>query len=163
MDAFGLQSYLFEPEYTEEELKQRDEDLAQLSATGGDSDRESDTTNTTTDSSSANEEETWCRCLFCTPVASDREKPIVLELGFVQFLRSKKKDPSAADNMTNRQNRLIAYRLLAMWSNHSIPLGKGVGIALPSCCVNAIRNMFPEDDPGAYVGFKEVTDAMEME
>lgn len=86
--------------------------------------------------------------VFCVPLFSKSALSFIV-LFLVSFL-------------FHRQNRLIAYRLLAMWSNHYIPLGKGVRIALPSCCVNAIRNRFPEDDPGAYVGFKEVTDAMEM-
>ena len=60
MDAFGLDCYLFEPEYTEEELRQRDEELARFSAPVVDTDTRPTTSNAS--NSSANEEE----CGVCT-------------------------------------------------------------------------------------------------
>ncbi|KAJ8049967.1 hypothetical protein HOLleu_02955 [Holothuria leucospilota] len=132
MDAFGLESYLFEPEYSEEELRHRENERSkQAEAITVDVDSDSDTANTST--SSTSDIESWCICACCSARGNERERvcchglfadkmslnmgecvtnnpafsqiclqPFSLELCFVQFLRYRKKDPKAAENMTNR-------------------------------------------------------------
>ncbi|XP_071852673.1 P2X purinoceptor 7-like [Apostichopus japonicus] len=193
MEAFGLEAYFFEPEYSEEELRHREEELSKDSQSATVCDVGSNSVADTSTSSASHCEE-WCLCALCSPLESEKERvcchglfaekavlnvgecltnspefsqiclqPVNLELCFVNFLRYKKKDPTAAENMTNRQRRLMAYTQLALWPNYSVPLGKGVRIVLPSCCVGEIRSHFPEDSHEQYIGFREVTEALQLE
>ena len=50
--------------------------------------------------------------------------------------------------------RLVAYRQYTWWIHGH--LGRRIRIAIPSCAVSAIRDVYPEADPGTYRGFEEV-------
>ena len=49
--------------------------------------------------------------------------------------------------------RLVAYRQYTWWLYGH--LGRRIRIAIPSCAVSAIRDVYPEADPGTYRGFEE--------
>ena len=56
----------------------------------------------------------------------------------------------------------MAYRQFHLWIFRGERLGKGVRTPLPSCGVTAIRLAFPEED-NAYIGFKEVQAALDLD
>ena len=51
-----------------------------------------------------------------------------------------------------REFRYLCYRSLC-WLIYQRPLGRGIRIPLPDCCVQSIRSAYPSDT-GIYTGFK---------
>lgn len=60
------------------------------------------------------------------------------------------------DNDCNRLWRHLAYRQFCLWINSWNSMRKYQRLVLPSCVVNTIRDLYPEDN-GLYVGFHEAT------
>ena len=60
----------------------------------------------------------------------------------------------------SRLLRLVSYRQQTWWIYGH--LGQGDRIAIPSCAVSAIREVYPESDPSSYTGF-ETADGDEEE
>ncbi|XP_076084719.1 uncharacterized protein LOC143055455 [Mytilus galloprovincialis] len=113
---------------------------------------------------------TWCRCSNCREMPSEVEKrccnqipqnchstlhdfhnvvldPLVLEVA-MRYRNDMIAQPPDQDY--NRSHRHTAYRQYVLWIHGY--LGAGNRQVIPSCCVWAIRNRFP-DPSGQYVGF----------
>lgn len=61
-------------------------------------------------------------------------------------------DEDEGEGRSNAEFRHIYYReVIKMMYGH---LGAGNRREVPNCCLIAIRNLFPEDDPNMYVGYK---------
>ena len=53
--------------------------------------------------------------------------------------------------------RLVAYRQYTWWIHGH--LGRRIRIAIPSCAVSAIRDVYPEAYPGSYRGVEDGEDS----
>jgi hypothetical protein len=162
--------YQFEPIFTNEELKIReDREKAAQAAIAG---RSGNTK--------------WCLCNNCSAMNSDQESLCCLELQHIKemcgtkqcftesnqfkntilnddvILIARHKVMCYERNKTklkklraqcNSSSRYLAYREFVYWLNARKRLGKNVRIVIPSCIVTRIRQKWPEES-GEYVGFK---------
>jgi hypothetical protein len=78
---------------------------------------------------------------------------LCLKQAILVFLKYKRHRGRAPDVLTNRQSRLMAYRLFVCWVRKGQPLGKKYRVTLPACFVKTIREEFPSPD-GNYKGFR---------
>uniref|UniRef100_A0A8C1B467 P2X purinoreceptor 7 intracellular domain-containing protein n=1 Tax=Cyprinus carpio carpio TaxID=630221 RepID=A0A8C1B467_CYPCA len=167
MEFFAL-PYLFEPEYTEEEIRQMDENAA--------------ATHTSQASGRRRSNETWwCTCGKCQPLPTEEESQcchdwtisipplesiiesagetlftsrcITQQNGFPPLLSN-----SVLEAPRTCQYRLVAYRIVLEWMLKGERLGRRNRRVLPSCVVSAIRLSYPSPS-GRYVGFREAEEA----
>ncbi|XP_039525452.1 P2X purinoceptor 7-like [Pimephales promelas] len=115
----------------------------------------------------------WCVCARCREMPTDLERKccgfrpaecissmphmeiFILMEGHLRMARRLWNDIRAVEDAqspgeSNRQFRHAAYRQWVVWQYGS--LGSGRRVVIPSCCVWAIRDRFP-DPNGHYVGF----------
>ncbi|XP_021373259.1 P2X purinoceptor 7-like [Mizuhopecten yessoensis] len=112
----------------------------------------------------------WCSCGNCRDMPTEVERRccrhtpelcttlmpdfrvIVLHEAVLAVARLYRQDVLAIpnDDDYNRGNRHAAYRQFVLWQHGR--LGAGVRAVIPSCCVWAIRDKYP-DQYGQYVGF----------
>lgn len=181
MEFFAV-PYLFEPEYTDDELRQREETQA--------SDRP------------RSNETWWCTCGKCQPLPTEQESqcchewttsvplletigescgetvssfrcitehsgfPPLLSISVLEVFCSlppinwthRPRPQGPGDTLTVDQYRLVAYRLVLEWMLKEERLGRNNRRVLPSCVVSTIRNSYPSPS-GYYEGFREAEDA----
>ncbi|XP_052387742.1 P2X purinoceptor 7 [Carassius gibelio] len=187
MEIFAL-PYLFEPEYTEEEIRQMDENAA--------------ATHTSQASGRRRSNETWwCTCGKCQPLPTEEESQcchdwtisipplesiesagetlftsrcITQQNGFPPLLsnsvlevffslpkinwRRRPRPQGPGGTLTVDQYRLVAYRIVLEWMLKGERFGRRNRRVLPSCVVSAIRLSYPSPS-GQYVGFREAEEA----
>ncbi|XP_051963680.1 P2X purinoceptor 7-like [Xyrauchen texanus] len=181
---FYAQPYLFEPEYTDAELREMEEEAAAAAQTQGEAtvrQRAQDTW--------------WCSCGQCMAMPTDEESLCCNEWDFARRPLENRTtarncltcDPEFAPllnrsvlevmfqlpsvNWKNRprpqgpdgtlsvdQCRVLAYRVVLEWVLKGEKLSKQNSEVLPSCVVRAVRERYPSSSE-TYVGFKETEEA----
>lgn len=178
------QPYLYEPEYSEEELA-RLQDIA-INATPIEVQARVDTN-------------WWCKCGgICPAMSTEMESfccveweiilpsmtghttaghcvtqtediaalinPVVLDfVSRCDKVNWKKRPIPSGTNvhLSTKQRRLVAYRVVLEWALKGESLGRGHRTPLPSCVVKTIRQTYPSES-GIYVGFQESQEALDM-
>ena len=84
VEAGGQQGYLFEPEYTEEQLRQRDEDEAAVAA--ADAARQAAIVAGAEAEEQSVGNDSWCLCTNCMPMETERDLLCCHEFPRAQFL-----------------------------------------------------------------------------
>uniref|UniRef100_A0A673I3R6 P2X purinoreceptor 7 intracellular domain-containing protein n=1 Tax=Sinocyclocheilus rhinocerous TaxID=307959 RepID=A0A673I3R6_9TELE len=177
MEFFAL-PYLFEPEYTEEEIRQMEETAAATQTSQASGRRRSNET-------------WWCTCGKCQPLPTEEESQcchdwtisipplesvsesagetlspsrcITEQNGFPPLLSNSVLEvffslPKINWRRRPSQYRLVAYRIVLEWMLKGERLGRRNRRVLPSCVVSAIRQSYPSPS-GHYVGFREAEEA----
>ncbi|XP_056432861.1 P2X purinoceptor 7-like [Gadus chalcogrammus] len=182
---FDGSPYLYEPEYTEEELQEQDERSRRMGEQPAEEVEEDH---------SRRAGIFWCACGYCEPMGTEAEcfccqecdlfrraldamhietrcvtamedfpslvNRAVLETFFrVPKINWKRRPiPEGPDGqLSNNQCRLVAYRVVLEWALRGERLGRRERRVLPSCVLKAIRKKYPSLS-GEYQGFKEAED-----
>ncbi|KAK7168520.1 hypothetical protein R3I93_004741 [Phoxinus phoxinus] len=174
---FDGRSYLFEPEYTDEELQELRERATR--------ERELPVVNAATQPRISGN--WWCTCGDCKAMDTEQEclcctewdllsrdtqenhcfvqsedfpaliNKAVLETFFhVPKVNWRRRPIPEGPNgqLSTEQCRLVAYRVVLEWGLKGERLGRKQRRVLPSCVVTAIRNKYPSPS-GIYQGFQE--------
>uniref|UniRef100_A0A672QI08 P2X purinoreceptor 7 intracellular domain-containing protein n=1 Tax=Sinocyclocheilus grahami TaxID=75366 RepID=A0A672QI08_SINGR len=167
MEFFAL-PYLFEPEYTEKEIRQMEETAAATQTSQASGRRRSNET-------------WWCTCGKCQPLPTEEESQCfhdwtisIPPLEPVSESAGETLSPSRCFTEQNGfplllsnsvleatrtcQYRLVAYRIVLKWMLKGERLGRLNRRVLPSCVVSAIRQSYLSPS-GHYVGFREAEEA----
>ncbi|KAG1928990.1 P2X purinoceptor [Pimephales promelas] len=174
---FDGRPYLFEPEYTDEELASQESERRRQTA-----EQPADEANASTTRISCN---WWCLCGCCDPMPTEEEslcckewdllqpgnekcvtcteefpaliqKTVLDTFFFVPKINWKKRPQPEGPNgqLSIDQYRLVAYRVVLEWALKGERLGRGIRRPLPSCVVSMIRRKYPSPT-GTYIGFQE--------
>ncbi|XDV31922.1 hypothetical protein PO909_002845 [Leuciscus waleckii] len=173
--SFSPYPTFFEPEYTDEDLRQMEETAAATQTSGR----------------QRSNETWWCTCGKCQPLPMEQESQCchdwtisIPPLETISRSAGETVPPSRCITEHNgfppllsnsvlggffnlprinwrrrpSQYRLVAYRLVLEWMLKGERLGRRSRRDLPACVVRAIRNSYPSP-LGDYVGFREAEDA----
>ncbi|XP_059921533.1 P2X purinoceptor 7-like [Gadus macrocephalus] len=100
-------------------------------------------------------DETVSPCISINEVRQLLNKTVLETFFWVPKINWKKRPTPEGPNgqLSDRQYRLVAYRVILEWALKGQPLGRGNRLGLPSCVVWAVRDAFPSPT-GQYAGFK---------
>ncbi|CAM4708530.1 unnamed protein product [Leuciscus chuanchicus] len=105
---------------------------------------------------SVDETEVSPTCVTDRDVRDLLRRPVIETFFYVPKHNWKKRPRPEGLNgqLSDRQLRLVSYRVVLEWALKGQQLGRGNRVVLPSCVVWAIRDVFPSST-GQYTGFKE--------
>ncbi|KAK9978901.1 hypothetical protein ABG768_020638 [Culter alburnus] len=160
---FFAQPYLFEPEYTDEELRAMEEAPTQQQLLSQASERQRAM------------ETWWCKLPYdayrtgelvlhqvghryrLSALLSRSVLDVFFHLPKVNWKRRPRPE-GPGGTLTVDQCRLVAYRVVLEWILKGEKLGRHNRKVLPSCVVRSIRERYPSSS-ATYVGFKEAEEA----
>ncbi|XP_055065270.1 uncharacterized protein [Misgurnus anguillicaudatus] len=186
------EGYLFEPEYSPDEIRQRREQQQAALASSA----------IVASERSRADSSWWCSCQHCPQQRTEVESLCCQEWNRGQFLlreaeemedgselsclnqhssfqahldrgvletffhlerinwRKQRRSQGPGGQLSNRQLRLVGYRIILEWVLRGERLGRHNRAVLPACVVDAVRQRYPSPD-GQYTGFLEVREAAE--
>ncbi|KAL2076361.1 hypothetical protein ACEWY4_028062 [Coilia grayii] len=179
---FHGQPYLFEPEYSEAELRECDERAVRERRRADEAATAADLATTQPRTAGS----WWCTCRCCEVMPTevenfccrewellDTDTPdtgcLVTTKQFSSLIDKavletffRKPVPEGPDGrLSTKQCRLVAYRVVLEWGLKGERLGRGQRRVLPSCVVTAIRKEYPSPS-GRYHGFQEAEEVFRI-
>ncbi|XP_065134635.1 P2X purinoceptor 7-like [Paramisgurnus dabryanus] len=105
---------------------------------------------------SVDETEVSLTCVTDRDVRDLLQRPVIETFFYVPKLNWKKRPRPEGLNgqLSDRQLRMVSYRVVLEWALKGQQLGRGNRVVLPSCVVWAVRDAFPSPTE-QYTGFKE--------
>ncbi|KAK0134322.1 hypothetical protein N1851_030115 [Merluccius polli] len=175
-----VRGYLYEPQYSDEQLRPIDEQEAAMAAAAATAEAEDLPVVDEEPGIAQAKVDWWCLCSHCAPMDTEIESVCCREFQRCQFLLDEISEseedtdvcvvehPSFAPHMDSgvletyfRIPKVNWKHKFLEWVLQGERLGRGNRVVLPACVVQAIRLKYPASD-GQYCRHQEAEDAQEV-